>query len=339
MAAATNDDGVTLARWWQVFRDTGALPTELELVQGRLVRAVHRGCLPSGPVHVKTMAFPRSKDRLRYALRALPAAHEAAMLRRTAAAGIPCPEVVGAFTARRAGLPFRSMLVLRTMPTVQDAEHEATRLRDEAALAGALVTAGIEHEDLHRDNFLRLPDGRLAVLDLQSARRCRPGSMAARRRMASRLVRDLPDEALDALVGRLVAAGLLVSDDEREGIVQGARTARRRFLVSRVRRCLGESTEFERRVTPTGIEHRRRDAPVAVRCHRGGRRLVDAWLGERVLQVLHDAAPSFGGIFRKWWWLGGGASLYVPAEWSDERTLVEVERCAAAFDRFRAERS
>ena len=73
-------DAAVVARWWQHFVATGRLPAELPLVQGRLVRAVHRGELPSGPVFVKVMTFPRGKDRLRYLLRALPGEHEARML-------------------------------------------------------------------------------------------------------------------------------------------------------------------------------------------------------------------------------------------------------------------
>ena len=74
-----------LEQWWRTFVATGAVPAALEPVQGRLIRAVHRGCVADEPVFVKTMTFPRAKDRLRYFFRPLPADHEAAMLRMAAA--------------------------------------------------------------------------------------------------------------------------------------------------------------------------------------------------------------------------------------------------------------
>ena len=101
----TAGEGAELEAWWRGFVAEGRLPEALQLVQGRLIRSVHKGPLGSGTVFVKTMSFPRAKDRLRYLLRALPAAHEAAMLRRAAAAGVRCPEVLAAFGERRLGLP------------------------------------------------------------------------------------------------------------------------------------------------------------------------------------------------------------------------------------------
>jgi hypothetical protein len=188
-AAAHPDDGAVLQRWWNEFASTGRLPNDLEPVQARLVRAVHRGELPSGPVYVKVMTFPRAKDRLRYLLRALPGAHEARMLRATAAAGIVCPEVVFVRTARRFGLPHRSMLVLRALAVRSPALDPAARLLGEAAVAARLLAAGIVHRDLHGENFVELQDGRLAVLDLQSAAMVRrPPGAAARIRAAARLL-------------------------------------------------------------------------------------------------------------------------------------------------------
>src|SRR5688572_22632624 len=71
----------------------GRLPKGVEEVHVRLLRSVGRAVLPDGgPVFLKFMHFPRKKDRLRYAFRSLPAMHEARMLQRLDAAGIPCPE-------------------------------------------------------------------------------------------------------------------------------------------------------------------------------------------------------------------------------------------------------
>jgi hypothetical protein len=110
------------------------------------------------------------------------------MLAATAAAGIPCPEVLAVRTLRRAGLPFRSLLVLRALPVRPETAGDGERLVEEAVLATRLLAAGIVHPDLHGGNFVRLADGRLAVLDLQSARLRRAAAAAGspRARIADR---------------------------------------------------------------------------------------------------------------------------------------------------------
>lgn len=336
-AGVGSGDAAVVDRWWRAFVGTGAVPDELECVQERLVRAVHRGALPSGPVHVKTMTFPRAKDRLRYLLRPLPAAHEAAMLRRTAAAGIPCPDVLAVRTARRAGLPHRSLLVLRSLPTIDaggaPGDDPARRLADEAALAVRLLAAGIVHRDLHAGNFVRLVDGTLAVLDLQSARTSRAARRAERRlrlALAARLVRERGPAPQWAPA--LLAAGLLRAAAEVAAVEARCEAERARFRRSRIGRCLGDSTEFERRVHWWGTEHRVRGGLGAGRWWRGGASLRRAWIGQRIRQVDHGAPLAFSGFFRKWWWLGGGSGLYVPAACHDERIEAEVRTASAAFD-------
>ena len=88
----------------------GVLPAGVEPVQTRLVRAVGRAVLEGvGEAYLKSMGFPRPKDRLRYAFRKLPAVHEADLLRRVAAAGLKYPEVVDVRGVRRRGLPWSSL--------------------------------------------------------------------------------------------------------------------------------------------------------------------------------------------------------------------------------------
>ena len=77
--------------------------------------------LEKGRAFFKVMAFPRAKDRLRYLLRSLPGTHEARMLGRVAVAGIPCPQVLAVRSARRLGMPYRSLLVLRALPVTTGA--------------------------------------------------------------------------------------------------------------------------------------------------------------------------------------------------------------------------
>jgi hypothetical protein len=322
----TAADAACIERWWRELLATGALPAELPPVQGRLIRAVHTGLLPSGPVHVKAMTFPRAKDRLRYLLRALPAVHEARMLAAVAAAGIASPEVVAVRTARRFGLPFRSMLVLRSLPVVPETKVDTERLHDEAVLAQRLLAAGVHHRDLHTENFVRLASGALAVLDLQSARLvgADAGVLPRRLGIAARLVRDRACD-LGASLATIVAAGLLRADQVAAATALVERQ-RRQFAQSRVMRCLGESTEFTVRWGWTGRQFLLRSGLGDGRWWWGGREMREAWLGQRKRQ-LAGAAPLFRGYLQRWWWLGGGAALFVPT--GVDHVRAESERAAA----------
>lgn len=339
-AGAVAAERDAIAVWWQRFCATGDLGQDLpgapDLVQRRLVRAVHRAVLPSGPVFVKTMCFPRAKDRLRYALRPLPAAHEAAMLRRTAAAGIPCPTVLAVGTRRRRGLPERSMLVLRGLAVEPAAPAGAGRVAQQAGLTMRLLAAGIHHRDLHDENFVALVGGGLAVLDLQSAtwrpsdRRC---SGAVRLACAARLLRDRSIEACAAALPALREAGLVTSVAEAERLRLRAAIDRRRFERSRVRRCLVSGTDYARTFHWWGVEHRLRglDVPARRRPHRLARA---AWLGQQLLW-LHEGRPrSFLAMARNWWWLGGRAALYIPATVQDQEFESQVMTLAAAYRRW-----
>ncbi|MCR9247634.1 MAG: phosphotransferase [bacterium] len=309
-----------LADWWEHYRRSGALPAELSEVQSRLIRSVHRGELPRGAVFVKTMTFPRRKDRLRYLVRALPAQHEAAMLGRVAAAGIPCPEVVDVRAARRFGLPHRSWLVTRALPVPLAGEPPS--LAEQAEVALRLLRAGIVHRDLHADNFVRLQDGSVAVLDLQSASAGKAADDAVHRlAAAARLVRDHPTSRVAAAV-----EGGLITSAEAEAVLERAARERTAFWRRRVMRCLGETTEFTRRVRWSGIEHRHRTVAPPGYWHRQGRgvELRDAWIGQRVHAMFGSRSPVFWAFFRKWWWLGGGGALYVPQTCREERFEREL---------------
>ena len=79
---------------------------------------------------------------------------------------IPVPEVLFAEGARRLGFPQSCVLVTRAL------EVEQRELEPDPVLnvVYALRDAGVFHPDLHSDNFVPLVDGRIAVLDMQSAR-------------------------------------------------------------------------------------------------------------------------------------------------------------------------
>lgn len=310
--AASSEDLATVDRWWRHFVAHGCLPQELELVQGRLIRAVHRAQLACGEVFVKVMTFPRAKDRLRYALRALPATHEARLLREVSAAGVACPQVLAVRTQRRAGLPRRSFLVMAALPVARAAEP-GQDLQAAAAVALQLLRAGIEHRDLHFGNFVRLDDGRLSVLDLQSARLRRPGepSAAARIAAAARLLRGA-ELAPDVAQAALLASGLLADPTEFAAAQSRMRREQWRFDRGRILRCMTESTEFSRRIGWFGVEHRHRGALPAGRWLRGGRDLLDVWLGQRARFLFEGKLPVFPALFRSWRWFGGRCSLYVP---------------------------
>lgn len=329
----TAADAAVVARWWQAFVAAGDLPAELAPVQTRLVRGVYRGALPSGPVFVKAMAFPRAKDRLRYAIRALPGAHEAAMLQRLAAAGVPAPAVVAVRTRRARMLPAQSLLVLRALPVVAESAAPAARIADEAALVLRMLAAGVAHGDLHTGNFVRLADGRLAVLDLQSATPVAPARAdrrALRVRLAANLLQDRPAE----LASALRRAGLLRDDGEAREALARAGARARAFQRGRVGRCLAESTEFTRAWRWWGCEHRRRDAAdgrwVAV-----GSLALAAWRGQRVRELAGAQDLPFCGCRRRWPLLAG-AQLLVRREVADADVPAAVARAAAAAARFAA---
>lgn len=335
MTAAAPDDAEVLERWWRAFVATGRLPAGLDLVQQRLIRAVHRGELPSGPVYVKTMTFPRGKDRLRYLLRPLPAAHEAAMLRAVEAAGQRCPAVLAVRTLRRFGLPHRSFLVLRGLlvdPRPQDA---TARLRDEARVAAALLAAGIEHRDLHSGNFVRLQDGALAVLDLQSAT-CRGKPLASRDDRIAAAARLLREHlaAGPAAVDALGDAGLLFDAGERAAAQQRAAAELAHYERGRVWRCLAESTEFCRVVHWWGTEHRLRGEWPAGRWLPQTSGAQRQWLGQRALQVFENRPPFFRGFLRKWWWPKGAGSLYVPANGRGDSVPSELSAASQGYERY-----
>lgn len=338
MSGATPGDGQVIDAWWAEFTRTGRLPASLALVQQRLIRAVHRGDLPSGPVYVKTMTFPRAKDRLRYLLRALPGVHEARMLCATAAAGVPCPEVLAVRTARRWGLPFRSLLVLRALPVQNAPEPVAERLRDAAALTARLLAAGIVHHDLHAGNFVRLQSGALAVLDLQSAGLRGRRAMARGWRIAgaARLLREHL-AGPGGLGSELVAGGLLADQAEVAAARQQATRELDRFHRTRVLRCLGNSTEFRRLVAWRGIENRQRGELPEGRWLPPSPVARQVWLGQRALQVFEGRPLAFHALFRKWWWRGGKGSLYVPRACDQDRIELDIAAARAGHTRYRTQ--
>jgi|GEM_PF-4924205 len=327
----SDTDRDALAHWWRAFIRDGELPSTLQRVQGRLIRSVHRGRLGRGDVYVKTMTFPRAKDRLRYLIREMPAAHEAAMLRATAASGVACPEVVAAYTERRYGLPRRSMLVLRALDVVVEDRPPERRTADEIHLAMRLLRRGIYHGDLHGDNFVRLSSGDLAVLDMQSAQLFDPNAkeMKSRRQaVAARILRELSGAKERAAIDAMLGCQMIDSDDEVAGVLEARDRGRWRYQRARIRRCLQSSTEFERRLSWSGVCYRSRAKQSGGRWIRGGNELREAWLGQRIRQLQDDGPQMFGAFSRKWWWLGGGAALYVLDDCSDAEIQAAVTAAA-----------
>lgn len=317
-AALSQGDAERLTGWFgECLARGGGLPQGVEPVQTRLIRAVGRGVLAdAGDCYVKVMGFPRRKDRLRYAVRPLPAAHEGRMLALAAAAGIACPTVLWV-RGLRTPLPRLSMLVTAALPTAPPPPE----LPEAAAVAHQLVEAGIDHPDLHRENFLRLRDGSIAVLDLQSARQRAPGLGWARRRaIAARLLIGFParEDALDALV----ASGL-VRPQDRAATGTQAEHLRLAALVRRIHRCLLTSSEFVRESGWKGTLFRRRgDWPEG--CWQPlGRPARQCWLGDRALVILDGQAPRLHALFRKSWWCRGVDSVYSPGR-IDAPAFAEV---------------
>jgi len=337
-----NGDQELIACWWrEILARPGTLPAGVQPVQSRLVRAVGTGTLPSGPVFLKVMGFPRWRDRLRYCWRALPAAHEARLLAGVHAAGIPCPEVVAVRTARRALLPFASLLVLRALPVARAPTVAVTPvalLRARATLARRLLAAGILHPDLHADNFVSLQDGRLAVLDLQSARRVGKllaNTATARIRVAARLFSTAPELDPGAVFATLCEVSLLGSPAAAVRAHARARRQQAAWWRSRLWRCLRTSTEFEASWRWRGVEYRRRGALPPGSWQHGDERLRRCWLGQRALQLFEGQPPQLFAYFRSWWWQPPAHAVYIPAELDPDQVGAELSRLAEGFDRYR----
>lgn len=327
-------DAPVVAGWWQEFCARGVLPAGLELVQGRLIRAVHRGVLPSGAVFMKTMGFPRWRDRLRYLLRALPASHEARLLRAAAAAGVPVPEVVAVRTARRWLVPHRSMLVLRALPAAS--APGAPSLAVAAALGARLLRAGIEPLDLHAGNFVALADGSFAVLDLQSARRWPWTARCARARVqvAARLLREPWPHGAQG-VEPLLTGGLVQNREEGQRAAAQARRAARRWWRSRLLRCMTTSSEFVRRWHWWGREHIVRGAG-ALRWLPAEPHALHAWLGARALAVCEGQPLPLRGLRRAWWSWRGRGWLAFDTECGEAECRSAVATALGGYERHRA---
>eukprot|EP00904_Undaria_pinnatifida_P001948 jgi/Undpi1/11754/HiC_scaffold_37.g14049.m1 len=300
------------------------LPADLEPVQVRLIRGVGKGVLPdAGEVFVKVMAFPRSRDRWRYAFRALPGPHEAHLLEKVRAGGVPAPEPLAWVGRRRFGIPSASLLVTRALPVVdRELEPEAVGL-----LVRDLFECGLYHPDLNLGNFASLADGGLATLDLQSARWRTSLPLRERIRMVARVLYEFCSERADEA---LAALELLPEDAMAEARIQAADLGRQ-ALLRRVRRCLLTSTEFRRTFGLGQVRYQRRSSdgegmrPIVVSA-REGRCL---WIGDRVLELTRDRTPSLGAFVHKSWWFPGKPSVYIadvtgrPADEELRVTLLE----------------
>ena len=301
----TVEDQARLQRWWAESRARGVLPSDMEIVQGRLIRQVGRSQLPdAGEVYVKLMAFPRLKDRIRYLFRTLPARHEARMLGVLAAAGIPCPEVLEVREHRVLGVPCLCTLVLRGLARASRAPDEPGM----AALASELVRAGVFHGDLHRSNFLPLADGGMAVLDVHSARLGKAGLTREQRVfMGSRLIGG-PPLARDPEC--LVRAGFL-QDSELQDAREHSKWFRRKQVLRMIRRCLQQGNQFRRHRRWNGVVHARRGDLSGGFWHSGGAELRRWWIGDRTLEVLEQRPPALRALFRRSLWLPGRHSVYI----------------------------
>ncbi len=314
----------------------GALPPGVEHVQSRLIRAVGRGEIPSvGTAFVKVMGFPRGKDRLRYVHRTLPGRHEAQVLDIVAARapGLPVPEVLAWAGSRSFGcVPRVSVLVTRGLEV--DAEAPVPDLAARIAAARQLCDAGVEHGDLHPDNFVRLVDGRTAALDLQSAS-VHAGSLGvgARLRVVAKLIESEDGSAVDAAVD-----GGLLRATEREVACHHVARLRVQTIDRRVRRCLQESSEFVRNIGVAAVRHARRGSPAESALVRlPARDALPLWIGDRVLEVIDGRVPLLTGIVRPLVpRCGVRPALLLASDEAAARAEAARPELLAAFERYRA---
>lgn len=326
MSGEEPSDCAAVGRLWQDFVATGRLAAG-EVVRERLVRTVARVQLPTMVVYCKAMAFPRWKDRVRYAFRALPAEREAAMLLRVRNASVPCPTVVAVRTLRRGLLPFRSLLVLRALDTAEERERDPRRrLLARAQIAARLADAGLLHPDLNPDNFVPLADGSLAVIDVQSMRESTDAN-ASKRAMAARLLAETSDLAPERARDALAEAGLVPAADSR--VLREAAELSAQWLRSRARRCLQTSTEFERRAGLLAIEHAHRGPRPDGSWLEGGPDFLGAWLGQRLQFLVDGAAPLFAALRRPRGPFGAHA-LWVPSSLDEAQARAAIAAAVAA---------
>jgi len=151
--------------------------------------------------------------------------------------------------------------------------------------------------------------------------------------VAARLLRERPGLGDDAALAVLREAGLVRDAAEQQRVGARVAAARAAYWRSRVGRCLCESSGFTVRWRWSGREYRVRGAGAAGSWHHGGRGLRRAWIGQRVRQLTSGDEPVFLAYFQKWWWLGGGASLYLAARCSGDRFHAEVREATAASAR------
>ena len=133
----------------------------------------------------------------------------------------------------------------------------------------------------------------------------------------------------------LVAGGLLRGADELVAARQLAHQELGQFRRGRLRRCLGNSTEFCRVLSWRGVEHRQRGELPTGQWLPPSASALQQWLGQRALQVFENRPPAFPAFFRKWWWFRGKGSLYLPRACSQDRIESELSVAAAGFVRYR----
>ncbi len=304
-------------------------------MQARLVRAVGRAELPTvGQVFLKVMNFPRAKDQLRYSLRALPAMHEARMLQVLQQANIPCPEVLWAGSQRRTLLPSLSMLVTQALDLADtdadaDADTDASvSVPEMVAMAQALIAAGVYHPDLNRGNFLQLRDGRVAVLDLQSARLGSKGLTDGRRlQMLMRLLGDQPESERQAIMAAMLQQGLLQAAEEAQ-VWQALGQLQRQQLIGRIRRCMQESTIFTVQWSGHGVSYQRRNMDAKPEVVEGGGEMLRYWIGDRALEVLDGHAPILAACHRPWPLLPGKNQLSMNQQTAQSLNQASAELLA-----------
>lgn len=319
--------------WWEeIVRAPGRLPDGVSLVLSRLVRVVGRGALPSGvEVYLKLMGFPRAKDKLRYLVRALPAVHEASILRYLGTTDIRVPEVMAARGLRRRGLPHACALVTRALPVVER-ELQPDPVLD---VVFALRDAGVFHPDLHSDNFLPLEDGAVGVLDMQSARRRRVIPLEDTTRMLVTLVAHRAYQGADVQPW-CEALRVRGYDEQSVGRIRDlAVKVNTRSRCDWMQRCLKESTQFTVRPGVFRTRYERRAMAETGVWVEGGTEMFRYWMGDRALEILAGATPVLAALDRPRKGTPGRHMVRLPG---GESALAEhAERLLAGYERYREE--
>ena len=237
----------------------------LTIVKESSHRAVYRLTLPELDVHIKHNRGADWRAAIREAIRPCKAEREFRLARMLRERGIAVPEPLG-WAADSDSRVRSSWLISRTCPGVPlsripaDGADRHVWARRLGQFLAQLHDAGIFHHDLHPDNILAEPDGRLWLLDLHAVRIRR--STSWRRRQDNLVIlnrffslRASRSERLRFWRAYLASSGVqptVPGDQAPRELERLTLESNRQFWAARDRRCVSVNRRY-RQVCAPGV--------------------------------------------------------------------------------------